>query len=699
MNLYRFYLDGNLLTNEPAGWKELTTAIRSYDELRGVLITQDVTLSFIGDGYTYLKSIFDSDQVCALSSITIEYNCNNAGYEEVFRGTVFITSLSFENEVVKSKLEDDSFFARINNNKNIKFYLDVARSKNNVAITAVTPIDLTMFNVCTCADEPDTRKAYKIFDSFQYLVQAMTDGAMGFASSYYDVGGECEGHVIQIALALRDIAYTTDKKNIPYISFFEIFTECNKKNNLAIGIEYVGNTPILRVDTYDYFFASTSSVILTNPSGVKISTDISKLYAKVKVGSEKIEPTQDCSMQNPALFPENVDFVGFRIEEFPLLTQCNTDSTLDLVSAWVISSNVIQHILTDDPSYDEDMVFIEATRINATSHTATQTDVFNDGNCYYNAFYNNLNTLERWNSALPNIVQVIAGNNNNLFSAFHTLSRNFVLDNTTPVYASTAVDGFGNTLEQFDDDYNLGNDGGVFTGGPNNYGTTVNPLVPIIQGNPVGATESIYVVPINGNYQFLAPFRIINLVDLLSFPVSIGKTLQVILSINQYNSAGVLQNFFSQTFTFTVSSTPQDIYVAGNTFIIGATAGDYFSVSYQFTAASAFYPIFRIGFTVAGTDQVLPALGTTGFFCMFNQSYGGDLVRVVNTNYRNIQFDFNYPLSFANYKAIKADTKKFIQFNHCGRNYTGYIKDISYKPHNNSKLTLLTSKNGYRNTP
>lgn len=695
MPLYRFYLDGNLFVDEPAGWKELTTSIRNYDELRGILITQDVTLSFIGDGYTYLKTIFDSDQVCALSSIVIEYNCNNAGYEEVFRGTVFITSLSFEGEVVKSKLEDDSFFARINNNKNIKFYLDVARSKSSVTITPVTPIDLTMFNVCTCADEPDTRKAYKIFDSFQYLVQAMTDGVMGFASSYYDLGGECEGHVIQTGLGLRDINYTTDKKNIPYISFFEIFTECNKKNNLAIGIEYIGSTPILRVDTYDYFFASTASVILTNPSNVKISTDISKLYAKVKIGSDKIEPFQDCTSGNPATFPENTDFVGFREEEFPLLTQCNTDTTLDLVSSWVISSNVIQHILTNDPSYDEDMVFIEADRINATSHTATQTDVFSDGSCYYNAFYNNMNVLQRWNTALPNTVQVILGSGNNTLNAWATASRNFILTNAAPTYTTLTTDGFGNLIEGFDDDHTLGYDGGVPS--PNNYGTTVNPIVQVPQGTPVGITESIYMVPVNGNYQFLAPVRLINIIQVGNSSTA-PLSLQVTITINHYDSTGVLINPYAASGSIVALPAPQTFYFAANTGIISASAGDYFSVSYVFTV-STLSVLWQVNFTLTGTNDFNPQLGGTGFLCIFNQGYGGELVRIINTDFRNIQFDFNYPLSFAQSKAIKTDTKKFIQFNYCGKNYTGHIKDISYKPHNNSKLTLLTSKNGYRNNP
>lgn len=688
MPLYRFYLDGNLLADEPVGWKELTTSIRNYDELRGILLTQDVTLSFIGDGYTYLKNIFDSDQVCALSSIVIEYNCNQSGYEEIFRGIVFITSLSFEDEVVKSKLEDDSFFARINNNKNIKAYLDVARSKNNVTITPVTPIDLTMFNVCTCADEPDTRKAYKIFDSFQYIVQFMSDGVMGFASSYYDIGGECEGHVIQTGLGLRDINYSADKKNIPYISFIEIFTECNKKNNLAIGIEYSGATPILRVDTYDYFFTNSASVTLLNPSDVKISTDISKLYAKVKIGSDKVEPFQDCTMQNPASFPENVDFVGFREEEFPLLTQCNTDTTLDLVSSWVISSNVIQHILTDDPSYDEDMVFIEATRVNATDHTAVQTDIFNDGNCYYNAFYNNMNVLQRWNSALPNIVQVILGSGNNTFLA---LRRNptstIILTPASPVFATATVDADGNTIEGFEDDWQNGNDGGVSVGPPNNYGNGT------AQGTDVPIADSRYTVPSNGNYTFESQLTLRNV---SVPPLEFFAIYEMTVNIKHYDAANVLLTTYTGTTLATATSvvTPQITHTT-TTPIVNCTTGDYFLCDFKVEVTSFDSLTTQMRFIIGGEE----ASDGSYFSCNFSQGFGGTLVRVNNADFRNILFEFNYPLSFENYKAIKADTKKYVQFNYCGKNYTGYIKDIPYKHHDNSKLTLLTSKNGYRNNP
>lgn len=687
MNLYRFYLDGNLLADEPAGWKELTTAIRSYDELRGVLITQDVTLSFIGDGYTYLKGIFDSDQVCVLSTISIEYNCNNAGYEEVFRGTVFITSLSFENEVVKSKLEDDSFFARINNNKNIKAYLTVPLSKSGTVIPALSTFQLEMFDPCGCSAVPDLRGFYTIFSAMRYLVRFMSDGTMDLVSDAFGFGGIWGGHGIQTGWALRDPT-ETDLATVPYISFQEIFTQVNKKYNIGMSIEMIGGIPTMRIEPYDYFFTNSSSVVLPNPSGVKISTDISKLYARVKVGSDKVEPFQDCTQGNPASFPENTDFVGPKEEEFPLVTQCNTDTVLDLVSSWVISSNVIQHILTDDPSYDKDIIFIEATE--GSPYVAVQTDVFNDGGCFYNYFYNNDNTLQRWNSALPNNVTAILGSTNNTFVAYRRNSSATITITGLTSYTTPTVDGNGNLIEPYNDDWEAGFDGCQLPcASPNNYGNGT------VTGTDVTTANSRYTVLNNGNYRFQADVQLSNFK--VTNPQFGGAVAAIDLTviIHHFDVTNALIQTYPNTFSALIFILPQVLPVGSSTPIIACTAGDYLLVSYQFTI-TALEACTGVQFIFDGEEE---AGNVTEFACTFSQGFGGVLTQVTNTNFRNIQFDFNYPLSFANYKEIKADTKKFIQFNYCGKNYTGYIKDISYKPHNNSKLTLLTSKNGYRNTP
>lgn len=680
---YRFYLDGNLLQDEPKGWKELVTSITEYDELRAVLLTQDVTLSFIGDGYTYLKDIFESDEVCALTELVIEYECST-GLEEIFRGTIFLTSVSFLNNECKTKVEDNSFFARINNNKSIKAYLTVARSKNGQTITAATESDINFFNPCNCNYE-QSRKGYTIFEAFKYIISFISDGEVGFVSDEFDAGGDWEGHRISTGWRLRD-AGETDIRTIPFYSFKEIFQEVNKKYNIGMSVETIAGVPSIRIEPFTYFRTADASVTLSNPTNVKISTDISQLYAKVIIGSDKTYKTDSCSNGGYANFPENVNYVGFKEEEFPLLTECNIDTELNLVSSWIISSNVIQEIIfSGNSEYDEEIVFIEA----GPGGLTIQTDVFSDGNCYFNYFYSNFKTLERWSSALPNTVQVILGSQNNTFLAYVNQQRSLTLDTTTSTYTTSTVDGFGNTLEPFQDDFFFGNDPST------SYGTTVNPIVAVPQGTPVTTPESIYLVPTNGNYVFESLLALSGIFPwFFPIPGTLLMFFTLKITLNHYDSAGLLINFYSNSGTMTLgpSSTPLSQNISVSTGVINCSAGDYLSVTYEFTAN--FNSVaYKIDFNI---DGVL-APSASFFQCNFFQGFGGELIRAVNTDFANILFEFEYPISFTQFKTIKSDTKKPIAFDFCGKTYKAWIKDIKYNHHKNSKLVLRTSKNEFRN--
>lgn len=691
---YRFYLDGNLLQTEPEGWPDFVTAMKADDEFRAIFLAQTATLTFWGDGKDYLKTKFDADDVCALVELVVEYACNGNAFEEMLRGNIFITSLNFQGAGVKTKIHDDSFFAKIYNNKSIRAYLDTARSKTGETITA-TPQKLTLtFDPCpsaACAGFKDI-PSYKIFDCFRYIIDFMTDGEVDFSSDAFDVGGEWEGHTITTGLFLRDPG-NLEKRAIPFISFQEIFIEVNKKYNIGMDIEHVGNTPVLRIEPFDYFSDTAVSVILPSPSDVKIYTDISKLYAKVEIGSSETLEFDDCTTGNKATFPENADYATFKQEEFPLLTKCNDDKTLNLVSSWIISSNVIQNtVIGGDDSHDEQIFFIEAIRDDATHHTAVQTDIFNDGNCYYNAFYMNQNVLSRWNDALPSQVQVIIGSINNTFEAWRdNTSAEIQLSVPSPTYTSLTTDGFGNALEIFEDDYIIGADGGVQTGGPNNYGATVNPVVQVPQGSAVGATESLYIVPTNGSYSFRAFLSLIDVRRNVTFPVF--SDMDVTININHYDSGGNLVLTYSDTATFTVNwFTPQTLSHFLDTGVFAATAGDYVSVTYNITGSMAGAAI--IFFKINGGQG-----NDTGFTCYFSQGFGGTLTQDLNNDYPNILMEFEYPLTWQQFQAIKANTKKKIAFDWCAKDYHAAIHDIQFNHHDNSKLILKISKNGYRNNP
>lgn len=681
---YRFYLDGNLLQDEPKGWKELVTSITEYDEIRAILLTQDVTLSFIGDGYTYLRDIFESDQVCALTELRIEYECTT-GFEEVFRGTIFLTSVSFLNNECKTKVEDDSFFAKINNNKSIRAYLSVDRSKNGVTISPAIIDTVNFFNPCSCTID-ESRKAHRISDCFRYIIHFITDGEVNFVSDAFGASGIWAGHLISTGWKLRDPGETDVRIN-PFYSFKEIFQEVNKKYNIGMSVEIIAGIPTIRIEPFTYFRTATAVVTLSNPMDVEISTDVSQLYAKVVIGSDKTQPTDSCSSGGHANFPENVNFVGFKEEEFPLLTECNIDTELNLVSSWVISHNVIEKIIyVANDQYDETIIFLEA---DFATGNMISTDVFSDGNCYYNNFYSNFKTLERWSSALPNIVQVILGSQNNSFLAYVNQQRNFSLSPGSPTYTTTTVDGFTNPLEPFQDDFSFGNDPSL------SYGNTVNPVVAVPQGTPVTTVESIYIIPTNGNYVFESLVALSGIFPwFLAIPGTLLMFFTIKITLNHYDSAGNLINFYDNTTTMTLSpsSTPlsQNLFVS--TSVINCTVGEYLSVEYEFTG-NFNNNAYKLDFNI---DGVL-APSASFFQCNFFQGFGGELIRVVNTDFANIIFKFEYPISYDQYKTIRLDTKKPIAFDLCGKTYNAWIKDIKYNHHKNSKLTLRTSKNEFRN--
>ena len=685
---YRFFLDNTLLADEPHGWQDFVLSVKRYNEFKGVLITQDTDLTFAGDGFTYLKSVFDSDNVCSLVKLKIEYECTGGSFEEFFRGHIFLSALKFDGNQVKAKIEDDSFFARINNNKNIKLYLGVDRSKNNQVIAAAAPIEFQMFDPCDCSNLGGTKsKGWTIYSAFRNIILYISDGEVGCLSDAFNTGGKWEGHCIAKGYELSTPG-TTDQQRVPYISFEELFSEVDKKYNIGMAVEYVGASAFIRIEPIEYFYDNATAVTLADPNHVKYSIDQSTLYAKVEVGSDVLADFDDCGTGGHANFPENVDYSGFKKEEFALLTECNIDESLNLVSSWVISSNVIQLALNGTKDYDDDMFFIEAAYNSGTGfYDAVQTDIFNDGNCFYNAFYTNINTLQRWGNSLPNSLFVNLGNTPSTFDAYRSSSSAFINLAAAGTYTTLTTDGYGHTCELFDDDYNFGYDGVYGPGSPNNYGASVNPVVHIAQGTPLAANQSIYIVPINGNMRFYAGYKLISIFQTSFIPLP--GILTGNIEIKHYTSGGALINSYSDSNSVgpISSSIPSSLIVAHSTPIIPVAIGDYLSVEYSITCDVDCK--FRIG----GYDDV----GNLTYFSGgFQEGYGGTLTRTQSPEYKNILFEYEYPLSYEQYKSIKADTKKLIQFNWCGKDYTGWVKDIKYRPHGISTLQLLTSKNNFK---
>lgn len=210
---FKFYLD-DIEVTEPIGAEGLVTTIKRDTTVNGILTTQDATLSFIEDGYDYLLNLLNNESFCSSAEVRIMISQDEGqNYAEYFKGIIFISDVRFieEKGYAKTKIQDNSFDAKINNNKNIEAFPNVGRSKNDVTITAAPSVTVELFDVATGtpiaitggAGNEAQGRAYRVYDLFRFYVDFMTDGEILFESTLFGIGGTYEGLVITSGYMLK----------------------------------------------------------------------------------------------------------------------------------------------------------------------------------------------------------------------------------------------------------------------------------------------------------------------------------------------------------------------------------------------------------------------------------------------------------------------------------------------------------------
>ena len=390
--MMRFYLDGTLV--DPAtNWQEVSSTIRRDKELNVFLLFQEYTLTFDGSGFDYLLGKINGPGFCTKVNIDIEKLCEDE-WQIIFSGILFISDCEVNEKTgtIQAKVSDKSFFSKINNNKNIKTAIDAPLSKNQVDIDPVEIYDLELFNV-TANASVRTVEACRVEEAFRYLIDFMTDKTVAFVSDTFGANGDWKGLAICTGYRLRG-GISTDVLNrwIPF-SFLQLFEEVNKRIPIILLVENPFTNPTVRIESIDYLYGQNIETICENVDEIKTSFDTDKLYAIVKFGS----PTDDTNILN---FPETINFFGFRQEEFHLLGTCNVDKTLDLSADWVVSSNIMERVITTAGGQDYDSNLFLITTIYTDDFTGrTTNDNFLNQNppmYNYNALLNNASISDRY---------------------------------------------------------------------------------------------------------------------------------------------------------------------------------------------------------------------------------------------------------------------------------------------------------------
>lgn len=421
--MIRFLLDGNLVTT-PDGWEDLKSKIKRDNQLQAVLIFQEASVQFTGDGYEYLYNKLLTEGFCSVVDLVVERTCtDSATWKTLFKGRIFVSDCEFNERTCKAtaKLEDNSFYSLIKNNSKIKTALDTDLTKNGEPLTQAPVYEIDFYDILTNAvvakaDVPSMR----VYDAFKYLISFMTDNRVGFESTLFDVNGRWEGLAITTGERIR----TATDIDWLQISFATLFKEVyNATEPLIMIVEDPYTSPTIRIESESYSFANAVNLICGDVYEVNTSIEQEKLYSSINIGSSKIDDTN-----SRVSFPELIDLFGFKQEELYVVGDCNIDNSLDLVGDFIRSSNIIDAQLTTQ-DYDQSMFLIDTEYITSTSGRTTNTNSLGEQppqgpRYYYNDALRNSQILDRWEGGLPNnLVKYIGVVGDGLFEAVSSANQ------------------------------------------------------------------------------------------------------------------------------------------------------------------------------------------------------------------------------------------------------------------------------------
>lgn len=548
---YRYFLN-SVLINEPQGWDRFVTDIKRNDSEGTIDVSKEFNLTFGVDEYNYFKNEIETQSYCGVSDILIQYTLDDGStWNEFHRGKIFHTDLKFNEKTkeVSVKVQDNSYYAFINNNKNVGTFFFTGITKNGFTQSPVNAYTFIPADYGNTPYPPNTTggfeyKCYRLYDCFDYLINFMTDGSVGFQSTALQSGGEFDEYFITTGYILKysilngyngainpaGINEQQFKDSWKQISFQTLFEEVRKRFNLIYWIEYPGGNPVLRIEKENSARSTNVIPISNHPIDELISEiDESKLYGTVQMGNGAV--TEQAFW---APFPDRLQLIGFKDEELNTSGNCNLNSTLNLKTEFIHDANTLLELVDQGwgtaygDEFNQDIFVFHAERILPLTCSWYMTNwLFAPPPYFPNETLTNANIIKRFFNSIPfSLSQYYGQDPNSAVVAAHIASTDAIPnDGTYPAFDEPI---------QFSDDSILGYD-------PFNiYGNGTS--------NPVSQANSRYTAPYTGTYYMSFQFDTI-LTNFAGVPFEIG--------VNIYDSSNVFQ---SQTTIFVRQNAPGIYY-------------------------------------------------------------------------------------------------------------------------------------------
>ena len=396
----KFLIDG-ADRGQPTNADDFSVNITEDTSINTRIVSFDNDLKFVGGVYEYLYDKLIDTGGCALIDVEVQYLCSGV-WKRLVNGYLIISECAFQLDrcSVQTKLYDNSFSSKINNNKSIPFPLNGTISKN--LQTIVPPVQRKVFNPATGGYQYPCY-GVGVYDAFKQLVSAMSDNLIDFDSNYFEFDFTADGNFLLVSTGLSIINATRDPA---IVSFEELYTALNKKLRLGMVIETQANgRPLLRIEPATYFNQQGALVNLYDQPNILLKYDVAQQFASINFGSNPFLEQHECDNGETACTFFQNSFKGFRDETFGLIGECNTTAVLNLSSDEIVfDTNVIEDTYVHgNENYNNNTFIIESYWfIGENQGYARQFDPYGIGQTVYNGGFTNDNSALNWVGGYPN---------------------------------------------------------------------------------------------------------------------------------------------------------------------------------------------------------------------------------------------------------------------------------------------------------
>jgi hypothetical protein len=663
----KFLIDG-ADRGQPIDADNFSVNVSEDKKINARIISYDNDLTFVGGVYDYLFSKLDQSGFCNLINVEVQYVCAGA-WKRLTNGYIILSECSFKLDMcqVKTKLYDESFSTKINNNKGIPFSMLNAITKNLQPILPPVGLFGQFYNPDNGVYDTNQILGYCVFDVFKYLISCMSDNLIDFASTLFYKDFTTNGDFI---LVTNGEAIRTRGPGEVIISFENLYTALNRKLNLCMIFEKQANgRPLIRIEESSYLTQQGALVNLYDQPDITLGFDKDRLYSAVSFGSSPMLEAENCT-DGTCTFTQT-PFRGFRDETFGFTGECNTSSILELATKDIVfDTNVIEDVFRFDSKERKlDTFIVQCSWIASQSqYYARQFDPYLLGQTVYNGDFRNIKVSDNWINGYPN----------SLYSFL----------NVSPpagIASLEALSNFSGTYPPGEPFYTI--DDGYYSDFIGYNGTSI-PLTNIVFDTGSNFDGVTYTAPYLGIYS-VTFYCILQSLFLLG-----SRTGRV--GIIHYNSDGQFINVY---YGNTVTKPNIQRIVNFVTTNILMNQGDFLRLNSYGRFAGSGYPISNQVLIDTTIDDGLP-YGTSLYISAvpFQDNGLDEELQAVNIDdVRAYNYSFERPLRMEEIENILDNTSrpiKFGQFDDPLRVIEGYINKVDIKSiiKQDASITLKSNK-------